>query len=241
MIFELRRWSEAYRDAFAEMHRDPEVMADLGGPAIREASDAEFDRYRDSWDIHGISRWAVTDAGGHFLGYSGVLRRNDPSHPLGHHFEVGWRFCRNAWDKGLATGSAHRALEHAWTVVNASAIYSYTASDNRRSRKSWSGFASREPRRSTSTHVIPWANGPVSSGSQNDPQTSSPRQGDRPPENRTQSASQPHPMDDPRGANQTDMRRHCRRARSVEIRGWSMAIGRLKNRLRKISKTALRA
>lgn len=132
--FELQRWSEHHRRAFAAMNRDSEVMADLGGPIDRAASDEKFDRYRDAWEADGISRWAVV-SGDAFLGYAGVMFRGDRAHPLGPHHEVGWRFRRAAWGRGLATMSARRALEHAWTVPSVGELWSYTSAENARSRK----------------------------------------------------------------------------------------------------------
>jgi hypothetical protein len=61
MTIELRQWSEAYRDSFAEMQRDLDVMADQGGPVDPAASNVKFDYYRDAWIIDDISRWAVVD------------------------------------------------------------------------------------------------------------------------------------------------------------------------------------
>ena len=134
MAFELRSWSEVYRDAFAAMQSDPMVMTDLGGPFDRGASDDKFDRYRDAWDRDGVSRWVVADQAGAFLGYAGVMKAGNPDHPLGVHYEIGWRFCHAVWGKGFATASARRALEHAWTVIEANEIVSYTAPDNLRSQ-----------------------------------------------------------------------------------------------------------
>jgi RimJ/RimL family protein N-acetyltransferase len=130
--FELRRWAEDYRDAFAKMLADPAVMADLGGPFDRAASNTKFDSYRDAWTINGISRWVIAGGEGSFLGYAGVMKRGDPDHPLGIHHEIGWRLRRDAWGKGYATQSARCALEHAWGVLDVAEIVSYTAADNQR-------------------------------------------------------------------------------------------------------------
>jgi RimJ/RimL family protein N-acetyltransferase len=62
----LRPWGDDHRAAFAAMNADPQVMADLGGPIDCAESDA-------SWlQAHGLSRWAVEDARGQFLGYAGA-------------------------------------------------------------------------------------------------------------------------------------------------------------------------
>ncbi|WP_156376108.1 GNAT family N-acetyltransferase [Methylobacterium sp. Leaf117] len=135
MTFELQRWSEDHWHDFATLHRDADVMADLGGPFDDTTNREKFDRYRQAWDRTGISRWAVVDRGREqFLGYAGVMLHRDPDHPLGSHYEVGWRFRRDVWGQGLATASAREALERAWTVLDVPEIVSYTAADNVRSQ-----------------------------------------------------------------------------------------------------------
>ena len=125
---------ERHRREFAEMHCDPDVMADLGGPFDQGKSDAKFDRYRMALTEHGISRWAIEDSQGQFLGYTGVMFRPDAVHPLGPHLEVGWRLRRCAWGQGYATEGASVSLNEAFSTRKQGRIFSYTSSENLRSQ-----------------------------------------------------------------------------------------------------------
>jgi RimJ/RimL family protein N-acetyltransferase len=129
----LRNWRADDRAAFAALNTDSEVMADLGGPLTRRASDAKLDRYRAAFEQHGFSRLAIEDKSGTFLGYAGVMPA-PYDHPLAPHFDVGWRLVRSAWGNGYATEAARAALDDVFTRVGLDEVLAYTAIDNLRAQ-----------------------------------------------------------------------------------------------------------
>jgi RimJ/RimL family protein N-acetyltransferase len=129
----LRPWRVSDRDVFAALHAHPEVMLDAGGPLDRAQSDVKLDRYVAAFDQYGFCRWAVETRQGDFLGYAGVM----PSwhaHPLGQHFDIGWRLARHAWGHGYATEAAAAALRDVFARCGLTEVLAYTAPDNVRSR-----------------------------------------------------------------------------------------------------------
>jgi RimJ/RimL family protein N-acetyltransferase len=129
----LRVWRATDRDAFAALNSDAEVMADEGGPIDRASSDAKLDRYVAAFERNGFGRWVVEDRGGAFLGYAGIMP-SPAGHPLGEHFEIGWRLMRSAWGQGYATEAARAALDDALGRAGLAEVLAYTAPDNLRSQ-----------------------------------------------------------------------------------------------------------
>lgn len=129
----LRSWRTTDADAFAALNSDAEVMADEGGPIDRATSDAKLDRYMAAFARLGFGRWVVEARDGAFLGYAGIMPSSQ-GHPLGAHFEIGWRLARAAWGKGYASEAARAALDDALGRAGLPEVLAYTAPDNLRSQ-----------------------------------------------------------------------------------------------------------
>ena len=129
----LRPWCEADLAVFAELHADAEVMWDVGGPLDTAACEEKLNRYRTAYASLGVCRWAVETRDGTFVGYAGLMP-SQPSHPLGKHFDIGWRLCRHAWGMGYATEAAKAALDDAFDRLGLVEVLAYTAPENRRSQ-----------------------------------------------------------------------------------------------------------
>ena len=129
----LRPWRKEDAPAFAAMHADPEVMKDVNGPLTRSQSDHKMGRYSAALEEHGFCRWAVDDLDGNFIGYAGVMPI-PVDFPLAPGFEIGWRFVRSAWGKGLASEAAAAALKDVFARANLAEVLSYTSPDNIRSQ-----------------------------------------------------------------------------------------------------------
>lgn len=129
----LRCWKNSDRDAFANLHADPEVMSDYGELLDRSQSDEKFDHYVLAFERGGFCRWALEDLHGDFLGYVGIMPQKG-NHSIGPHVDIGWRLKRSAWGRGYATEAAQAVLDDAFTRCRLTEVFAYTATDNLRSQ-----------------------------------------------------------------------------------------------------------
>jgi HAD superfamily hydrolase (TIGR01509 family) len=129
----LRPWTDRDRDAFAQMHADPEVMIDAPRPLTREKSDRKLDRYRAAFERDGFCQWAVETLGGDFIGYAGATWVS-ADHPLGPHVGAGWRLIRRAWGHGFATEATSAAFDDVFDRVGVAEVLAYTSPDNAKSQ-----------------------------------------------------------------------------------------------------------
>lgn len=123
----LRPWQDDDLEPYAALNADPVVMEHFPALLTRAESDASAARVRAHFAEHGYGLWAV-DVGGLFAGFTGLAWTDVTG---ARELEVGWRFARPFWGRGLATEAAAAALAHGLTV--APRVVSFTALTNERS------------------------------------------------------------------------------------------------------------
>lgn len=106
----------------ADLNRDVEVMRYITGrPSTPEEVEAELRQALGS-------RWLVFDRGtGAFFGWVGAVLTSDGE------YDVGWRFRREVWGRGLATEAARALIDHLFRH-GATRMFAQTMAVNERSR-----------------------------------------------------------------------------------------------------------
>ena len=114
----LRRWRDEDVADLARVNGDPEVMRWIGdGSVLDEAATAAgIAAFEDAWRARGVGRFAVElrDTG-EVIGMTGLGVLPDVPEIMPA-VEIGWRFGRAHWGRGLATEAARAALEFAFTA-----------------------------------------------------------------------------------------------------------------------------
>ena len=105
-------------------------------PALlpRAQSDALARRSEQHFATHGFGPWAVEVPGvAPFIGFVGLVVPAFEAHftPC---VEIGWRLAAEHWGRGYATEAALASARHAFTVVGADELVSFTTPQNVRSR-----------------------------------------------------------------------------------------------------------
>jgi ribosomal-protein-alanine N-acetyltransferase len=118
-------------DELCRMHRDPSVMATLGGVRSDDQTQQFLHDNLQHWDRHGYGLWmfrARTD--GQFVGRGGL--RN--VHVGGHdEVELAYALMATFWGRGLATEMAAAILTVAFTQLALTDIVAFTLSTNQAS------------------------------------------------------------------------------------------------------------
>jgi ribosomal-protein-alanine N-acetyltransferase len=130
----LRAWRPEDREPFAAMNADPRVMEFLPAQLSRRQSDELAGRSERHFALHGFGPWAVEVPGvAPFIGFVGLVVPAFEAHftPC---IEIGWRLAAEHWGQGYATEAARASARHAFDVVGADELVSFTVPANARSQ-----------------------------------------------------------------------------------------------------------
>ncbi len=128
-----RRLADSDFDTLRTMHRDPDVMATLGGLRSDERTRAYLSENLAHWAAHGFGMWIFHERdGGAFVGRGGLRHvvldgRSD--------VEVFYALMPKAWGQGYATEIARASIEAAFRQLALRELVAFTGSDNARSRR----------------------------------------------------------------------------------------------------------
>jgi RimJ/RimL family protein N-acetyltransferase len=150
----LRRWLARDRQPFAAMNVDPEVMAHFPAPLSRAESAAMIERTEACFERRGYGLWAIEIPGeAPFIGFTGLSPVDIPV-AFAPAVEIGWRLARPFWGRGLATEAAAAAIEFGFRERGLREIVSFTAVDNRRSRRVMERLGMRRDARDDFDHPL---------------------------------------------------------------------------------------
>lgn len=131
----LREWKQEDLEAFALLNEDPRVMEHFPSTLDREASDQLAKRIKMRMEESGWGFWAVSVPDvANFIGFIGLskpLFKADFTPTV----EIGWRLAYPFWGNGYAVEGAQACLKFGFETLGLEEIVSFTAVQNRRSRK----------------------------------------------------------------------------------------------------------
>lgn len=133
----LRSWHTSDFLAFAKLNADSEVMRYFPKMLSRAESDALANSIQQQIAKNGWGLWAAAlQETREFIGFIGLSEKpEDSGIPNAPMLEVGWRLARPFWGNGYAPEGAQLALRFAFGTLNVSEVYSFTALENRASRR----------------------------------------------------------------------------------------------------------
>ena len=104
---ELRKFSRNDATGFFRLNSDPEVVRYTGDAAFRDVTEAQnFLEGYDHYALHGYGRWSVyLKETGEYIGFCGLKYSQEKDE-----VDLGFRFMRHYWNKGLATEAARESL-----------------------------------------------------------------------------------------------------------------------------------
>lgn len=131
----MRTWTDQDIDPMVVIDQDPKVCEFLPAIGTRESTEATVRKIMQHYTQHGFSLYAVElKATGKFIGWTGLAIPSFEAHftPA---VEIGWRLASHYWNQGYASEAARAVLHYAFTVLNLKEIVSFTAVNNKASRR----------------------------------------------------------------------------------------------------------
>ncbi|EIP98318.1 acetyltransferase, ribosomal protein N-acetylase [Opitutaceae bacterium TAV1] len=129
----LRQWRDADLAPFTAMNADADVMRFFLKRLTHDESAALMQRFRDGIEQRGWGLWAV-EVDGEFAGLAGL---NEPAWET--HFtpcvEIGWRFHKKFWGRGIAFAAASMAMTYARDTLRLPELVAFTTETNLCSRR----------------------------------------------------------------------------------------------------------
>jgi ribosomal-protein-alanine N-acetyltransferase len=115
------------------MHRDPAVMATLGGLRSDEETASYLRDNLDHWDRYGYGIWALRDrANGRFVGRAGLRNTRVGGND---EVELAYALMSEYWNRGLATEVARGILDLAFERLALTNVVCFTLPTNLASRR----------------------------------------------------------------------------------------------------------
>jgi RimJ/RimL family protein N-acetyltransferase len=116
------------RDAYRWLGDIAVMQYMANGPDKSEADTvARLKRYAASQQKYGFSKWIVFEKSTNlYVGDAGITIWDETGEP-----ELGYRFARSHWGKGLATEAARAWLEYGFRELNQTRIVAFVHTDNR--------------------------------------------------------------------------------------------------------------
>lgn len=120
-------------DTLCALHRDPAVMATLGGVRSDERTRAYLAENLAHWDRHGYGLWMFRErTTGAFVGRGGLRHVTLEGTP---EIEVTYALAQASWGKGYATEIATASLDLGFRQLGLKAVVAFAEPDNHASRR----------------------------------------------------------------------------------------------------------
>jgi RimJ/RimL family protein N-acetyltransferase len=120
-------------EALESLHRDPVVMATLGGVWADEQTAVFLHASLDHWERYGFGFWMFqTRSDGLFVGRAGLRHLQIEGRD---EVELAYALRPEAWGKGLATEMARRVLKAGFEELGLDNVVSFTLPTNVASRR----------------------------------------------------------------------------------------------------------